>query len=805
MTPPCPPDHLLRSLREDDLDSEGFAELEQHVESCPACAGRLESMGRRFSTEASSPPILAEGVPAPRIPGFVIECELGRGGMGVVYRARQQDVDRTVAIKVLPGADARRRRRWLNEARAAALVSHANVVQIHTVGEAEAFFYLVLEHVAGGSLKDLAAGPMRPRRAAETIRDVARTVSHFHANGLVHLDLKPANILVDEATGRPVPKVADFGLARMTAAGPAGDFTRDGVRGTPSYMAPEQTAGDGLAIGEPADVYALGATLYHLITGRPPFLAGSDHRTMEEVRSLPPVSPRRLAPGIPVDLETITLKCLEKSPAGRYTSAGAVAEDLDRWLEGRPIQARPIPMLRRAWLSARLRPRLVAACVALGIGLAAVPGDRTGFRRSDDPVSAEVARELAILVDVAEDQAYRWAPFRWERFEPTVDLIRGCIRRLPPGSDAITGQMVVRLTELEGITAGRLVEVGRFADADALTRERLDLIRSRAEEIPGNAWRRRVVAGAFIDAAAVDRANGDARSALDHLDRAVEVATASAEDFEACRSLGLRTSAEYAQLRDDLTRAGDGGGAVRALSGLERSRGILTTDTGGRVDAELLKACALADGGEWRLARDLAASLLLPGHDWCFTDCLIHQSAHEAVAAWTRRQALHWTSRLDREDFDPTGGAIELDRDLRILNGLRTRGGLPRSDVGDAIREAMATRGTDLRRVGRIDEAERTAAAMRAIARAYVRLQPGAPASALLMAEAYAQESKNARCRGDAQAIRRGLEAAVGTIREAVSLAPQDDALWAKLKILSARLAELPEPVADTRDLLAGP
>jgi serine/threonine-protein kinase len=299
--------------------------------------------------------------------------ELGRGGMGVVYQAWQTSLSRMVALKmILAGAHAglEELARFRAEAEAVARLQHPNIVQIYQVGEHDGRPYFALEYVEGGSLERQLAGAPRPaREAAALVETLARTVHYAHQRGIVHRDLKPANVLLAEGG---TPKITDFGLAKILV-GARGDPTQTGaVLGTPGYMAPEQASGRPREVGPAADVYALGAILYELLTGRPPFLGQTPLDTLEQVRTHDPVPPRRLQPKVPRDLETICLKCLRKEPAQRYGSAHELADDLRRFLEGEPIRARPTSALERAVKWVRRRPTLAAlgaagliACVSL--------------------------------------------------------------------------------------------------------------------------------------------------------------------------------------------------------------------------------------------------------------------------------------------------------------------------------------------------------------------------------------------------------------------------------------------------------
>ena len=359
---PCPSPETLGRLAHASSSGSRFAAMEAHVETCPDCQDVLERLAADSSAcEDREPERLPPPEQPPTIPGFVIERELGRGGMGVVYQAWQPQLARRVAIKVVSasvGIGAEDRRRWLREARAIGRVRHRNVVQLHEAGEQDGCLYLVLDLITGGSLADRVTGPLPARVAVELMAAVARAVDQIHKAGMLHLDIKPSNILLDGPPDGPwdqvTPMLADFGIARAgddpgaTATGPIG------VRGTPSFMAPEQIAGDRAAIGPRSDVFALGATLYSLLTGRPPFQAASVIETLDLVRTREPAPPRTLVPGLPRDLETIALTCLRKDPRRRYASAECA--------RGRPAAlARWVPDPGASGLEARTRRSLVPA------------------------------------------------------------------------------------------------------------------------------------------------------------------------------------------------------------------------------------------------------------------------------------------------------------------------------------------------------------------------------------------------------------------------------------------------------------
>jgi len=343
--------------------------------------------GATAPPSGDAPSDLADGA-ADAPPGYEILGELGRGGMAVVYEARQASLNRLVALKmILSGARASAAQllRFKSEGEAVARLNHPNVVQVHEVGIHRGCPYLALEHCDGGNLDQaLAGGPLDPREATALVATLARAVQAAHAAGIIHRDLKPQNVLL---TAARVPKVADFGLAKWIDAGAGMTVTGD-IFGTPSYMAPEQASGGIGGVDRRADVYSLGAVLYACLTGLPPFRGATVLDTLDQVRSHAPAPIRSLRGGVPHDLETICLKCLEKDPAKRYASAAALADDLDRLLAGRAILARPVGKIEGAWRWCRRNPAVAAllalvlltslAGTAVSMGYAASADERRG-------------------------------------------------------------------------------------------------------------------------------------------------------------------------------------------------------------------------------------------------------------------------------------------------------------------------------------------------------------------------------------------------------------------------------------------
>ncbi len=362
-------------------------ELDLHFEVHDAMADPVLSQTAAVAvadTLPETPSLPPEATPD--LPEYDVLDLLGRGGMGVVYEARHRRLRRLVALKTFAPErrpSPREVARFRTEAEAVARLQHPNIVQIFEVGERDGVPFLALELATGGTLAErLQRLPFAPRAAAELIAALAAAVHHAHAHGVIHRDLKPANVLF-AADG--TPKLTDFGLAKLLAADDH-ELPRDATRtgdpvGTPRYMAPEQAAGRHDLVGPTTDVYALGTLLYECLTGQVPFVSAGFLETLNLIRSADPRSPRTLQPTIPRDLETICLACLNKEPERRYPSAAALADDLRRFLDGKPIAARPTPPWERAWKWCRRRPTaaallLVAVLAAVGGGVAAVLADR---------------------------------------------------------------------------------------------------------------------------------------------------------------------------------------------------------------------------------------------------------------------------------------------------------------------------------------------------------------------------------------------------------------------------------------------
>jgi serine/threonine protein kinase len=483
-------------------------------------AARFPVLDPKWIRDALSPPtqgrdMLAPGGP-PAVPGYELLEVLGRGGMGVVYRARHVRLDRVVALKMILAAEhagPEREARFRHEAESAARLQHPNIVQVFEVGEHDGYPYLALEYVAGGNLAERLGGlPQPSREAAELIEALARAVQHAHERGVIHRDLKPANVLLAEDG---TPKVADFGLAKrldVTAA-----QTQSGeLIGTPRYMAPEQALGRAGGIGPATDVHALGAILYEALTGRPPFQGATLPETLEQVWLQEPVPPRQLQPHVPVDLETVCLKCLRKEPRLRYASAEGLAEDLRRFLAGEPVRARPLGRLGRLWRWCRRRPLVAALTASLGLALTA------GFVAVFAEWRRAEANHLKVLDEQVKttrerdkaDQSFRDAEETVDRYLTRVSQSR--LLRVP-GMRPLRLELLAEARDYYRTFLRRRGDDPALRPKAAYAHERLSLIHMESGQLHQALAEQRKAVTLYEQVAAGPRAQADLAYSLDNL------------------------------------------------------------------------------------------------------------------------------------------------------------------------------------------------------------------------------------------------------------------------------------------------
>jgi hypothetical protein len=527
---PCPSPELLQRLLADQLSAAEEADANAHVEDCPHCQQFMEAWTTLAATDAAAPssarpdpegagpgatnrtgeeaiggaelrrlrslldpetpasatePAAALPVPAdwPVVPGYEVLGELGRGGMGVVYKARQLRLNRLVALKLVR-ADAAvapaQRPRILVEGEALARLQHPNVVQIHDIGFCRGQAYFALELVEGGSLAARLGGkPLPAREVARLVACLAQAAQAAHAQNIVHRDLKPANVLL---TADGVPKLTDFGLAKTLDVDLS--LTRTGeVLGTPAYMAPEQALGRAEQVGPLTDVYALGVILYEMLTGRPPFLAASYQEVLQQVSWHEPVSPRRLQPEVPRDLETICLRCLQKEPRKRYASAGELADDVRRFLDNRAILARPSGLFEKLARTCRRNPlpaSLLAGIVVV-FATAFVLVSWSYFRAENAFEEEARQKQEARLAEQAADRARKEAEGEAAVSREIADFLSGLFEEADPfvPTGRIFGeQPLVNPTALDIVNRGarKLADPNRFKEKPLVRATLLDKV-----------------------------------------------------------------------------------------------------------------------------------------------------------------------------------------------------------------------------------------------------------------------------------------------------------------------------------------
>ncbi|MDR3637602.1 MAG: serine/threonine-protein kinase [Isosphaeraceae bacterium] len=787
--PGCPSEASLSLLGSEALDDDAFAALERHVEQCFRCRAVLERLaGESLAEKTIAAPQAGgpEGLPA--VLGYAVEHELGRGGMGVVYRARDLNLGRDVALKFVPGgplAGPRGRAQWLSEAQALSRISHPNVVRIFDVEETDEWLVLVLEFIGGGSLKDRLAEPVAPRIAAGLAETIARAVEAIHQRGLRHLDLKPSNILLEGDPGAPlesvVPKISDFGIAWVEGDPGASASSLAGPRGTPSYMAPEQTAASRSTVGRPADVYALGALLYHLLTGRPPFQAATLVETLDLIRGQEPVPPRQLNARIPRDLETVCLTCLQKLPGRRYGSAADLADDLRRWLDGRPIAARPVSRLERTWRWCRRRPAIASLVAALSgtivasfLGLLVLLGRAETAReraQENERIAARTLKELNALIvfDLNEPN-----PIREDRLLPLIDAARAKARGIQGVSQADTTTLA-SLASLDRYLGMRLAQRdGRLAEARTLYAESVALWTEFLKRTSNDQEVRRSLAHTVLESGGAASHDGAAEAAEQLYAQALLLAEtiepATFRNGVAMHIADFRRHAAYQR-----SWSGKPDQARRLLEADLRMFDSLPAASAQDPQLQLRKAltlmCLKQPADARRLVRALAGRL----RNEPFPERL--RMSHERIdclAEWVLLEATHLSfsngSVLPAgEDTDADAWAQQFLASIQEQYKALGEDELMVPAAAWIMADLVQTDCAAKRREKQLAEATRTERVFLAVAHALVRRYGAHAESYLVLSEARLQTAKNAWQRDDdataKQALRQALDAAYQAAR----------------------------------------
>ena len=482
------------------------------------------------------------GRPMPHVSGYEILGELGRGGMGVVYKARQKKLNRLVALKmVLSGGHASpdALARFLVEAQAVAALQHPNIVQIYEVGEHDSLPHFSLEFVDGAPLdRALAGKPQKPVDAARLVETLSRAMHFAHNHSILHRDLKPANVLL---TSDGVPKITDFGLAKKLE-GDSGQ-TKDGsIMGTPSYMAPEQARGELKNLGPSADIYSLGAMLYEMLVGRPPFLGTTPFETILQVIKEEPVPPSRLIGKLPPDVETICLKCLQKEPAKRYATAELLAEDCRRFIAGEPILSRPISPAERAWRWCRRNPR-VAGLLATVAGLlvvVTVTSTVSALTIAQERNLKEIQRKDAVDARVAAETARQQADENAK------------IATKQAGLSLNTMQVLIDKVQTQLDEAPRTQQIKRD-----LLETAMEGLKKVAKEAEGSTSIETTMLGAHMQMAKMFKQLGDTEDAMNEYEKSLTIARRRAEenpDNDASQSNLVVVLNQVGDMRQELKR-----------------------------------------------------------------------------------------------------------------------------------------------------------------------------------------------------------------------------------------------------------
>jgi serine/threonine protein kinase/tetratricopeptide (TPR) repeat protein len=776
---------------------------QQHTRQYPGHAALLERLRQADQLVEQTLAAPAQ-LPTGTFADYELLEEVGRGGMGVVFKARHKSLDRIVALKVLRSdGTGEERKRLDREAQTVARLQHPNIVQVYEVGETAGGAFVSLEFVDGQSLaRRLHGTPLPARQAAALVEILARAMHYAHEKGVIHRDLKPANVLLAGTPETPIEdciaKVADFGLAKKLDT--QGDTHSGAVLGTPSYMAPEQAQARSAAVDRRTDVYGLGAILYELLTGRPPFRADTPLQTLEQVVGAEPARPRLLNAAVPRDLETVCLKCLRKEPQKRYPSAEALADDLKRWLEGFPIQARPVSKLEHACRWCRRRPAVASLLTVLTLTVASsLVGLLTLWRHSEtersraetersraenalahavesDKATTGAVRDLVGLLALTEETPQMLAYDRLVESSRVVRDLTGKLRQ----HRGVAASNLVAICGLEGDLAEDLWRRGKYSEARTLYMDAMELLEARRSGADDPdvtlAYGRSLM---DLGRAARDEKRYD--EALVWYKRADEALKDLAHETQ-----DLQVIFSFDEARRMI-------GWVFHDQGQDESRRTLLESHIGML--ERLSERAGADPAIGLLAAlarvsatpDKSASAKIRAAMERFpTDRRLPQRLEERLAPWIARDIEPYPS--DPKSTDKPRGRPDPDVHARAVV-LALDAKCEALGVYPALFPAAAmhvcaiavTRGADQRRAGRLDDARWTAASLLAFGQALAQRDPNEAMFHVVLCEAFDQEAKNAQKVKDVPTIEAATRNALVEAGTAIHLDPRNK--YARIKV----------------------
>jgi hypothetical protein len=706
-------------------------------------------------------------------------------------------------------------RRFLSEQDLLATLAHPNIARFVDRGCTEdGLPFLVMEFIEGHRIDRYCdEKKLSPKECCELLLRVCEAVAFVHKHGALHRDLSPSNIIV---TPEGVPKLVDFGIAKWAPLNPNTDDrsggTADGaILGTPEYLSPEQAMGRTAEVDVRADVYTLGALLYRLLTGRAPFQGVTLATLLAEIRVSDPVPPRRLKPGIPRPIDTICLKCLQLDARKRYPSADALADDLRRWLDGRPILARPVSIVERGWRWCRRRPVVAALVAALATtALASCGGLNALYRRADaERALAESARaaaeqNLGIATAGIEPlqqlvlNAYSDAgAVGGDHLDEIAEMVRQHTKRVRI-IGGLTQENLFILSQIDGRVASRLHESGRLLEARALVMERISLLRECQDRDRDNKEYRLQFACALLQVAKIEREARRFIEALHHLDGAASfvLGTARVDRGPTEQLFALHVSDECRLLGEQLAQTGNPGESNRAKDWQVKILTLLAMQHSIRPDDVMFKACALADNGDWERARVLVQTVNSGRHSLKAVPPLVRSGVCLGISEWLARRMRHWCTGQKNGETIFESFEEEVDSITSFLTDMAIALDIPLTQRRFSIAlitSELTTRAAAQRHSARLDDADQTIALLTIFGQRLVQRFPEDLGAYVALSEAYVQRSKNGWKRRDPAGIRRGLAQCIETLNRAQALDPMDREVRTLLVDRTKRLADVPK------------